>query len=108
MRSTTTTVTNTGVSNPIVTDQYIAPFNIGFGAVVVSGSPTYTVQHSFDNPLAPGYTAAGATWFNHPDVVNETANADGNYAFPVAAIRLNVTGTGVVALTTIQAGIVGG
>lgn len=108
MRSTVVTVTNTGVSNPIPMDTYISPFNVGLGAVVVSGSPTYTVQHSFDNPLAAGYSASSATWFDHPTINADTTNQDGNYAFPVAAIRLNVTGTGVVKLTVIQAGIVGG
>ena len=108
MRPVVVTVTNTGVSAPIPLDNYISPFNVGMGAVVVSGSPTYTVQHSFDNPLADGYSAASATWFNHPDLSSETTNQDGNYAFPVAAVRMNVTGTGVVKFTVIQAGIVGG
>jgi hypothetical protein len=88
-------------------DQYLTPFNVGMGAVVVSGTPTYTVQHSFDNPLAVGYNPANATWFNHPSLAAQTANLDGNYAFPVAAIRLNVTGTGVVNLTIAQAGVTG-
>jgi hypothetical protein len=108
MRSTTVSVTGTGNSNPINMDLYISPFNVGMGAVVVSGTPTYTVQHSFDNPLATGYSAANATWFDHPDMTAQTANLDGNYAFPVAAIRLYVTGAGVAQLTVIQAGIVGG
>jgi hypothetical protein len=87
-------------------DQYISPFNVGFGAVV-TGTANYTVQHSFDNPLAPGYTAASATWFPHPTVQAASTNQDGNYAFPVAAIRLvnNSGSTGKTTLTLIQAGI---
>ena len=107
MRAVTISQTNTGVTNPVPMDQYLTPFNVGFGVVVTSGSPTYTVQHSFDNPLAEGYSASTATWFNHPDVASETANADGNYAFPVAAIRLSVTGTGVATMTIAQAGVMG-
>ena len=78
------------------------PFNVGFGVVITSGSPTYTVQHTFDNP----WTTDNPTWFDHPTVAAETANADGNYAFPVAALKVAITsGTGAVKLTVIQAGI---
>ena len=78
------------------------PFNVGFGVVITSGSPTYTVQHTFDTP----WTTDNPTWFDHPTVAAETANADGNYAFPVAAIKVAITsGTGAVQLTVIQAGI---
>ena len=107
MRAVTISQTNTGVTNPVPMDQYLTPFNVGFGVVVTSGSPTYTVQHSFDNPFAADYDPDTATWFDHPDVASETTNADGNYAFPVAAIRLSVTGTGVVTMTIAQAGVMG-
>jgi len=69
------------------------PVHIGFG-VVVSGTVTYTVQHTFD----------GTNWFDHEFVAGLSANADGNYAFPVSDIRLNVTaGTGTATLSLIQA-----
>ena len=105
MRGITVTVTNTGTSNVVPLDQYISPFNIGLGCVVVSGSPTFTVQHTFDNVLDPEFSASTATWFNHSDIASQTSNIDGNYAFPVSGIRLNVTGTGVVQMKAIQAGI---
>ena len=77
------------------------PFNVGFG-VTISGTPTYTVQHTFDNP----WTTTSPVWFDHPTVAAETTNQDGNYAFPVAAIKVVVTsGTGTATLTLIQAGI---
>lgn len=108
MRPVTQTVTGVGVSAPIPWDNYISPFNIGFG-VKVTGTVNYTVQHTFDDVQANGYTPASGTWYNHPDVAAQTANADGNYAFPVTAIRLNVaSGSGSATLTAIQAGIVGG
>jgi hypothetical protein len=94
---TPVTISQTGVGNSAATkvDTFIAPFNIGFG-VVVTGTVTYTIQHSFD----------GTDWFNHPDVAAETANADGNYAFPVQYLRVSVTaGTGTAAMTYIQAGV---
>lgn len=105
MRSITVTVTGAGTSNPIPMDQYISPFNVGFG-VVPGNSVNYTVQHSFDNPLAAGYTAAGATWFDHPTIASQTVQQDGNYAFPVAAIRLKVnSGANAAVMTLIQAGV---
>lgn len=81
------------------------PFAVGLGAVV-NGTITYTVQHTFDDPFAPGFNPATAVWFNHPTLANLSANGDSNYAFPVRAIRVSTSaGTGSVALTVIQAGI---
>lgn len=87
--------TGTGSSSAFVANYYLTPFNIGFG-VVVSGTVNYTVQHTFD----------GTNWFNHPDVAAQTANMDGNYAFPVLQVRVTVnSGSGTAALTLIQAGL---
>lgn len=98
MRPITQGVTGAGNSDGIPLDHYISPFNVGFG-VVVSGAVTYSVQHTFD----------GVNWFTHPTVIAQTTNQDGNYAFPVTQIRLNVSaGTGTATLTAIQAGQVGG
>ena len=78
----------------------ISPFNVGFG-VEVSGTVDYTVQHTFDDP-GVGFT----TWFSHPTVAGETANADGNYAFPVTGVKLLVnSGSGTATLKLVQAGI---
>ena len=94
---------NTGGSNVLPMDLYISPFNVGFG-VVVAGTVTYTVQHTFDNPQ----TTASPTWFPHPTIFAKSDNQDGNYAFPVAAIRVLVTastGAYSVTMTVIQAGV---
>jgi hypothetical protein len=111
MLATTVTVTNVGVSQPIPMDQYLTPFNVGMGAVITSGAPTYSVQHTFDNVYASNYNPATGTWFTHPDLAAQTTNADGNYAFPVSAIRLNVTAvtnpTDTVNLQVLQAGVMG-
>jgi hypothetical protein len=104
MRPTTVTTSGTSVSAPVVTDYLVSPFNIGFG-VVVTGTVTYTVQHTFDDPFAVGFTPAAATWFNHEDLVSQTTSQDGNYAFPVRAIRVNQSaGAGSTSATFIQAG----
>lgn len=107
MRQMIVSTTNvTGASAPLVMNLNATPFNVGFG-VVVTGTPTYTVQHTFDNLSNYDATASGfTTWFNHPTIASQTINADGNYAFPVSGIRVNVTGgTGTATLTVIQAGI---
>ncbi len=71
------------------------PFSVAIGCVI-SGSPTYTVEHTFDDILG----GATATAFPHSSIVGQTTNKDGNYAFPVTGVRLNVTaGTGSVRMT---------
>lgn len=93
---------NTGASAPLPLDHYQSPFHVGFG-LVISGTATVSVQHSFDEIAVT--TPASATWFNHPSVSGVTASIDGNYAFPVRAIRINLSsGTGSATLTAIQAG----
>lgn len=100
MKLQTVSKTGTGSSSAIVMNTEISPFNVGFG-VIVTGTVNYTVQHTFDNP-ATGFT----TWFSHPTVASQTANADGNYAFPVTGIKLLVnSGDGSATLKLIQAGI---
>lgn len=90
---------NSGVSPVVVIDQYIGPTNIGLGAVV-TGTVTYTVQHTFDDPYG-----TITTWFDHPTLAAQTANKDSNYAAPPRAIRvIRTAGTGSVRLAVVQAG----
>lgn len=75
--------------------------------VAVTGSATYTVEQTLDNVFDPAVTPV---WFPHPDtnLVAQTVNRQGNYAYVPAAVRLNVTsGSGTARLTVIQAGITG-
>ena len=107
----------TAVSPMYVVDGESNPVSIGFGTILVTGTPTWTVQHTFDDVLStglpnksgPGTTAysPGATtntWFNHPFVVGATANSDGNYAFPVAAVRLQLSAAGTARIQLFQSG----
>lgn len=92
--------TGVGSSDELVMNTNVTPFNVGFG-VITDGVVDYTVQHTFDDP-AVGFV----TWFNHPTVAAEIADADGNYAFPVTGIRVTMNdGAGKVTLKLIQAGI---
>lgn len=92
--------TGTGSSSAIAMNDNVTPFNVGFG-VTATGTVTYTVQHTFDDP-ATGFT----TWFSHPTIAGKSDNQDGNYAFPVSGIKLLVTaGDGTATMNLIQAGI---
>ena len=100
MKLQTVSQTGVGSSSALVMNTNISPFNVGFG-VVVTGTVNYTVQHTFDDP-ATGFS----TWFSHPTVASQAANADGNYAFPVTGIKVLVnSGTGTATLKLVQAGI---
>lgn len=57
--------------------------------VVISGTVTFTVQHSLD----------GEVFFDNSDNTDITFSSDGNYVFPVRNVRVNVTaGTGTATL----------
>lgn len=99
MRPQVITQSGTGTSAWIPMDYKQNPFNIGIG-VVVSGTVTYTVQHTFDDIYDTSITP---TAFNHSTLATQTANKDGNYAFPVRAIRINNSaGTGTTTMTLLQ------
>ena len=103
MRRIELTQTGAGASAVSPMNLNTSPFNIGF-AVIVTGTVNYTVQHTFDDVFSPAFNAGTATWFAHPTSLG--ANADGNYAFPVTAIRLLVnSGGGTARLVLLQAGI---
>lgn len=92
--------TGVGSSSSIVVNTNATPVNIGFG-VIVTGTVNYTVQHTFDDP-ATGFS----TWFPHPTIASQVANADGNYAFPVTGIKVLVnSGSGTATLKLVQAGV---
>ena len=100
MKVQTVSQTGVGSSSALVMNTNISPFNVGFG-VAVTGTVTYTIQHTFDDP-AVGFT----TWYSHPTIAAKTDNQDGNYAFPVTGIKVLVTlNGGTATLKLIQAGI---
>lgn len=114
MKSKTFTVSASAGGNSVTTiyvpDRHVTPFNIGFGCVPTAVSAIFTVQHTFQDPLQ--VTAASLTWFNHEFIVNSSAAGgpiDGNYAFPVGGIRVQLASAANAGVSTtfIQAGIVG-
>ena len=103
MKAQSISVGSAAASAWIPVDHGKNPFNIGFGVTISTAVLTYKVQHTFDNVQDSTVTAVA---FDHPDVTGKTVNTDGNYAFPVRAVRLNVTAytSGTAVLTLIQAG----
>lgn len=94
------TVASVASSNAYPVDWTQNAFAIGF-ILVITGTGTYKVQHTFDNVQDSTVTP---TWFDHPIVTGKTATSDGNYAFPIRALRLTCTAytSGGGTLTVIQ------
>ena len=104
MRAIIVSKTASGSSATIPLDTYENPFNVGLG-VVVAGTVNYTIQHTFDDVQDAAVTPV---WFSHPTLAALAVNADGNYAFPVRAIKILVnSGAGTATATIIQAGMPG-
>ena len=105
MRPVYLTVTGIGVSAPVPMDIKKAAFNVGVACVILSGTATFTLQHTYDDITVPGWNPATANWFNNSNISNATVSTDTNYlGKPVRAIRLNVTASsgGSVQLQIIQ------
>lgn len=99
MRPQVISLTGTGRSAWIPLDYKQSPFNVGLGAVV-NGTVTYDIEHTFDDVFNSDVTPVA---FKHSTLVTKSANADGNYAFPIRAVRINNTaGTGTTTLTILQ------
>jgi hypothetical protein len=110
MRPISVIVSSQTSSAPIPLDHYQGPFNVGIGVTLSAGaSLTYTVEHTFDDVFSPTFDASTATWFANSSLSAKTTSLDGNYAFPVMAIRLRVTTytSGTATMTVIQAGMPG-
>ena len=100
------TITATGVSRSGVcaVDDFQAPFNVGIGAKL-TGSATFNIEYSFDDPMADGYSAASATWYIASGFSGLTASTGGSFTVPCKAISINITAnTGTVTATIVQAG----
>ena len=103
-------VASASLSKLVPLDYNRDPFNVGVGVTLSAGAVlTYTVEHTYDDVQAPTYNPATAVWFSNASLVSKSTSSDGNYAFPVIAIRLNVTAftSGTATLNVIQAGMPG-
>jgi hypothetical protein len=96
-------------SSPTFTVNYkYKNFKASVGGVV-TGTITYTVQHTLDQVFASDWYASSGKWLDHDDtnLVGASTDKDGNYAYPPAAVRCKiptVTDGGTVKFTVIVPG----
>jgi hypothetical protein len=57
--------------------------------LIISGTCTAKVQYTLDDIFDPNYNAATGNWFDTS--VSGSASTAGSLAFPVSALRLNMT-----------------
>lgn len=99
MRETIVTADATGVTPPVVLDQYITPFQVTYAN---SGSGTVQVTVTDPYPVVNGnFTTASFTWISAPTSAPNTATF---LAQPYRAIRLSGAAEGDT-LTVIQSGV---
>lgn len=99
MRPVVVSKTGTGQTAVVPTDYMQISFAVS-AAVVVSGTVTFNIEHTYDDVLDPAVTP---TWFAPTADSGKTANYDKGYAFPIRGVRVNTTaGTGTVTLTVLQ------
>jgi hypothetical protein len=102
MRPQVVSVGSATTSTVLPVDSRVNPFSIGIAVIVsAGGNLTYTVQHTSDDVFD---LSTPPVWLNHSTLVAQTASANGNYAFPIKAVRLNVTiwAAGTATLTLLQ------
>lgn len=116
--------TNGTGSSPWVVDDYTRPdWSLRVGVSIASGSVTYTVEHTYDDPNDTGMSLAASPqqWsveaasyvppLAWPDQTLVGMSARGETTFrdgPIMAHRLTITaGTGLAVMQSIQAGIGG-
>lgn len=89
-------------------DIFQNPFSIAWAISIPTGAATYTLQATTDwsTCMQPGWNGSSTVnWVSNPNgttAVNSTTALSGNYAFPVAAIRLLVTEANATATVTIS------
>ena len=98
-RPTSISKTGTGTSAWVPVDYRQSVTNIGLG-VVINGTITYDIEHTFDDIQDATVTPVA---FKNATLTAQTTNKDGAYNAPIRAIRINNTaGTGTTTLTIIQ------
>jgi hypothetical protein len=101
MRPQVVTKAASGTTAWIPVDMYQTPFNLSFAVVLTGATLTYSVEYTLDDVYDSTITP---TAFAHADVAAETTSQSGNIAFPVRAVRLNITAytAGSATMTILQ------
>lgn len=105
MQSVSVTQSGAGSSAVEALSYFTNPFNVGLGAVL-TGTATFTVEYSMQDPMDAGYVAANATWFPVTGLSAVSATTGAALTIPCRAIRVTLAGgsTGDVTLYIQQAG----
>lgn len=106
MRPITESITGVGFTRSIQVDYRQPQFKVGIGCVV-SGTVSYSVQHTFDDRTSFSSASdyeTNATWFDNATITAASTNQDTNYAYPIRAVRVAnlVTSTGTTTITLLQ------
>ena len=105
MQSIILTKSAAGSSGVAAVSYFTNPFNIGLAAVL-TGTATFTVEYSMEDPTNEGYVAASATWFPVTGLSAVSATTSVGFTIPCRAIRVTLAeaSTGSVTLYIQQAG----
>ena len=96
------TTSGTEASSVAPLCHFVGRFNVSVNTVV-TGSATYTLQFTADNPFASNFVPASANWKSHPSMTSSTISEIVEFTAPVRAVRINQTaGAGSVSATVIQ------
>jgi hypothetical protein len=98
----------TGAATAVILDWTQTPFNASIAVSILTGTCTYGVQYTLDNPNSAidlGSANTTVTWLTDVNIPTGTTTSAiaGNYMFPVRAVRLNVASlAGIVQFAVIQ------
>lgn len=82
------------------------PMNIGIMVELVTGSATFTVQHTYDNPNGLNNGLTYPISFNDANINGASATAESSVSFPIIASRVLISsGTGEVRARFEQVGL---
>lgn len=96
------TTSGTSASSVAPLCHFVDRFNVSVNTVV-TGSATYTLQFTADDPFASNFVPASANWKSHPSMTSSTISDIVEFTAPVRAVRINQTsGAGSVSATVIQ------
>ena len=99
MKPMSVSLTGTGTSSPVPVDYTQVGFVVGV-ATVVTGTVTYSIQHTYDDVLDGSVVP---TWFTDTNLLGKTAHVDGSFVSLIRAVRINIiSGTGSVRMTVLQ------
>ena len=101
MTPVTISKTGTGRSTIIASDSFQTPFNVGL-IIVVSGTATYNIEISMDDPS----TGTPTVWAAPTGFSALSASTSGSITIPHHALSINVTaGSGSVTAYVVQSGV---